>query len=61
MRWCAQAPPVPSAARELSPDVILLDYAMLDIDGAEISRWLRADPTTAAIPIILMSTHPPAA
>jgi CheY-like chemotaxis protein len=41
--------------------VILLDYAMLDIDGAEISRWLRADPTTAAIPIILMSTHPPAA
>jgi CheY-like chemotaxis protein len=48
-------------ARELRPDVILLDYAMPDIDGAELSRRLRADPTTAAIPIILMSAHPRAA
>jgi CheY-like chemotaxis protein len=48
-------------ARELHPDVILLDYAMPGMDGAEISRRLRADPTTAAIPIILMSAHPPAA
>ena len=47
-------------AQELRPDVILLDYAMPDMDGAEISRRLRADPTTAAIPIILMSAHPPA-
>jgi CheY-like chemotaxis protein len=47
-------------ARELRPDVILTDYAMPDMDGAEISRRLRADPTTAAIPIILMSAHPPA-
>jgi CheY-like chemotaxis protein len=30
------------------------------MDGAEISRRLRADRTTAAIPIILMSAHPPA-
>ena len=48
-------------ARELRPDVILLDYAMPDMDGAELSRRLRADPTTAAIPIILMSAHPRAA
>ena len=48
-------------AREVRPDVILLDYAMPDMDGAEISRRLRADRTTAAIPIILMSAHPPAA
>ena len=47
-------------ARELRPDVILTDYAMPDMDGAEISRRLRADPTTAGIPIILMSAHPPA-
>jgi CheY-like chemotaxis protein len=47
-------------AREVRPDVILLDYAMPDMDGAEISRRLRADRATAAIPIILMSAHPPA-
>ena len=48
-------------AREGRPDVILLDYAMPEMDGAELSRRLRADPTTAAIPIILMSAHPRAA
>src|SRR5918912_457099 len=48
-------------ARELRPDVILTDYAMPDMDGAELSRRLRAEPTTAAIPIILMSAHPRAA
>jgi CheY-like chemotaxis protein len=46
-------------ARELCPDVILTDYAMPDMDGAEISRRLRADQATASIPIILMSAHPP--
>jgi CheY-like chemotaxis protein len=48
-------------ARELRPDVILTDYAMPDMDGAEITRRLRADRATAGIPIILMSAHPPAA
>jgi CheY-like chemotaxis protein len=48
-------------ARELRPDVVLTDYAMPDMDGAEISRRLRADRATAGIPIILMSAHPPEA
>jgi CheY-like chemotaxis protein len=48
-------------ARELRPDVILTDYAMPDMDGAEISRRLKADRATAGIPIILMSAHSPAA
>jgi CheY-like chemotaxis protein len=37
------------------------DYAMPGMDGAEISRRLRADRATAAIPLILMSACPPAA
>jgi CheY-like chemotaxis protein len=48
-------------ARELRPDVILTDYAMPDMDGAELSRRLHADRATAGIPIILMSAHPPEA
>jgi CheY-like chemotaxis protein len=44
-----------------APDVILLDYAMPGMDGAELSRRLRADRATAAIPLILMSACPPAA
>jgi CheY-like chemotaxis protein len=51
----------PQVAREMQPDVILLDYAMPGMDGAHISWQLRGDPTTAAIPIVLMSGHPPAA
>lgn len=37
------------------PDVILLDLHMPAMDGAEVSRRLRADPATAHIPIIVMS------
>jgi CheY-like chemotaxis protein len=47
-------------ARELRPDVVVPDNAMPDMDGAELILRLRADPTTAAIPIILMSACPPA-
>jgi CheY-like chemotaxis protein len=47
-------------ARELRPDVVVPVNAMPDMDGAELSLRLYADPTTAAIPIILMSACPPA-
>lgn len=38
-----------------SPDLILLDLMLPGIDGAEISRQLRANPRTASIPIVLLS------
>jgi CheY-like chemotaxis protein len=44
-------------AREHRPAVVLLDLAMPRMDGAEVSRRLRADPATAGIPIILMSAQ----
>jgi CheY-like chemotaxis protein len=37
---------------------VLLDLTMPQMDGAEVSRRLRADPATAGIPIILMSAQP---
>jgi CheY-like chemotaxis protein len=43
------------AARDLQPDVILLDIMMPGMDGVEVSKRLRADPQTAAIPIVAVS------
>ncbi|HYD94125.1 MAG TPA: response regulator [Noviherbaspirillum sp.] len=40
------------------PDIVLSDCMMPLMDGIELSRRLRGDPRTAAIPIILMSAAP---
>ncbi|MBE0589282.1 MAG: response regulator transcription factor [Hydrogenophaga sp.] len=42
-------------ARQAVPDVILLDAVMPGIDGFEVARRLKAEPATAAIPIIFMT------
>lgn len=44
-------------ARDLQPAVILLDITMPGMDGVEVCQRLRADPRTAAIPIIVMSAE----
>lgn len=44
-------------ARDQRPDVVLLDLVMPGMDGAELSRRLRADPATAAIPIVVISAQ----
>jgi len=38
------------------PDVILLDSDLPKIDGAEVCRRLKADASTADIPIVLMTS-----
>lgn len=42
-------------ARQLQPDVVLLDVMMPDMDGFDVCRVLRADPRTAEVPIILVT------
>ena len=37
------------------PDLVLLDIMMPRIDGYEVAQTLRADPQTAALPIIMLS------
>jgi DNA-binding response OmpR family regulator len=44
-----------SLAKSASPDLILLDVMMPDIDGYEVTRRLRVDPNTANIPIIMFT------
>ena len=40
-----------------APDVVVLDFALPDLDGFEVARRLRAEATTSGIPIIMFSAH----
>ncbi len=42
-------------AAQLTPDLILLDVMMPDLDGFEVCRRLRADPALAAIHIVMIT------
>ena len=42
-------------ARTASPDFVLLDLMMPDMDGVETMQRLRADPATTGIPIIFLT------
>jgi putative two-component system response regulator len=44
-------------ARQLQPDLIMVDIMMPDIDGYEVTRQLRADPATANIPIVILTAR----
>jgi CheY-like chemotaxis protein len=42
-------------ARERRPDLVLMDIQLPGINGIEALRQLRADPATAAIPIVAVT------
>ena len=44
-------------ATATGPDLILSDIAVPGLDGIELCRRLRADPRTAAIPILAVTGH----
>src|SRR5437870_4955639 len=44
-----------TAARQHHPDLILLDVMMPKLDGIEVCRQLRADPSLPFIPIIMVT------
>jgi two-component system cell cycle response regulator DivK len=46
---------VETARREL-PDLILMDIQLPKLSGLDATRMLRADPKTAAIPIIVITS-----
>jgi len=40
-----------------APDVILMDMSLPVIDGWEATKRIKADPATAAIPVIALTAH----
>lgn len=44
-------------ARLLRPDLIILDIMMPGLDGFQVCRRLRADPQTARITILMLTTR----
>ncbi len=44
-------------ARELRPDLVLVDMQLPDFDGYEVLRRLRAQPETAGIPCVALSAN----
>lgn len=43
--------------RSHSPDLVLLDMSLPVMDGWSAARQIRADPATAALPIIALTAH----
>jgi two-component system cell cycle response regulator DivK len=41
--------------REQLPDLVLMDISLPGIDGVEAARQLKAEPSTAAIPIVALT------
>jgi two-component system phosphate regulon response regulator PhoB len=44
-------------ARDRDPDLVLTELVLSDITGLSLCRRLREDPSTAAIPVVVMSAY----
>jgi DNA-binding response OmpR family regulator len=42
-------------ARQVQPDIFLMDYHLSDMDGVEVVRSLRSDPAFSSVPIVMAS------
>lgn len=46
-----------SAARQQSPDLVILDVMLPKMSGYDVARGLRNDPTTSSIPILMLTAR----
>ena len=43
--------------KQIKPDVIFLDVNMPGVDGLEVCRYLRRDPVTEKLPVVIVSAN----
>jgi diguanylate cyclase (GGDEF)-like protein len=43
------------AAKTTTFDIVLLDRVLPDMDGSEVCRWLKLDPATRDVPVIMLT------
>ena len=53
----ASGPDGVTAARDVRPDVILLDFVLDDMTAFDVLDELKADPRTRGIPVIVVTSH----
>jgi two-component system, OmpR family, alkaline phosphatase synthesis response regulator PhoP len=46
-----------SLARELCPDIMVLDLMLPGMNGLEVARVVKADPATRSIPIVMLTAR----
>ncbi|HVH48787.1 MAG TPA: response regulator [Sphingomicrobium sp.] len=57
VRGCGSGREGLGAAREWSPELILLDVMMPELDGPTVLGLLREDPATAGIPVVFITAR----
>ena len=53
--FCTDPQQAMARAREVKPDLILLDYLMPGLDGATLFKRLQADADLASIPVVFLT------
>ena len=51
----ASGPEALRMVAEVPPDAVLLDVMMPEMDGPTVVKRLRADPATAAVPVVMLT------
>ena len=57
VRVAGSGPELFEALGECTPDLILMDVQLPGQDGLTLTRTLRADEATAAIPVVALTAH----
>lgn len=57
VRTAVNADGVVQTLKEFKPDLILMDIQLPGMDGLTLTRQLKADPKTAAIPVVALTAY----